>query len=128
MADKFDVLANKLDNVTDKLSDINSKLEVQIAKLDAHKEHEDEVDDALRQHTAVLQANTESLKDHMRRTDILETYVKKIDERFTPMEQETARKKAVAEWWKSRVVFVAKLGGAVGVLSAVLKLLISLTH
>jgi hypothetical protein len=119
MTDKFDVLADKLDNVNEKVSDINSKLEVHIARFDSHVEHEEHREVALQRHTNVLQANTDSLKDHMRRTDILETYVKKIDERFTPVEQEALRKKAVAEWWKNKVLFLAKLGGAIGALGAV---------
>src|SRR5574343_1294721 len=120
MADKFDTLSSKIDSVTEKISDMNSKLEVHIAKFDAHTEHEETYNVALQRHTEVLQDNTESLKDHMRRTDMLETYVKKIDERFTPVELESLRKKAVTEWWKSKIWFLAKLGGALGTLGAML--------
>lgn len=118
MADKLDNLAHKLDSVADKVSDIGTKLEVHISKFETHIGHEDSQNADMRRNTEVLQANTESLRDHMQRTNLLESYVKKIDERFTPVELESLRKKAVADWWKGRVVFLAKLGGAIGAIGA----------
>ena len=118
MSDKFDVLANKLDNVAEKVSDIGSKLEVHVVKFEAHIEREDERNSTLMRHADALQENTESLKDHMRRTDALETFVKKIDERLTPVELEAIHRKAIADWWKTRIWFAAKLGGALGALGA----------
>jgi len=110
--------ADKLDTIVDKISDIGTKLEVYISKFDSHVEHEDELKQDLKTNTEILRVNTESLQDHMARTDTLEAFVKKIDERLNPVELESLRKAAVVEWWKSRVVFLAKVGGAIGAVGA----------
>ncbi len=116
---KLDYIVEKLDNMSEKVSDMGTKLEVHIGKFESHVEQEAQHQEALRRNTEVLEENTESLKDHMQRTDLLEAYVKKIDERFTPVEMESLRQKAVADWWKGKVVFLAKLGGAIGALGAI---------
>lgn len=116
----------KLDHIIEKISGINSTLQVHIAKFDAHVTHEEEQKEELKRNTEVLHKNTASLQDHMKRTELLEHYVKTIDTRFTPVELEMLRKKAVSEWAKSRVFFLAKLGGAItalGALGAAAKLL-----
>ncbi len=123
MADKFDALANKLDDVTEKVSDIGTKLEVHITKFDSHIDSELAHRQALVRNTDVLQDNTNSLREHMQRTDLLETFVKKIDERLTPVELEAQRKQAVIDWWKGAVIFVAKLGGAVTAVTVIAKAL-----
>ncbi len=115
---KRETNGHKLDTIVDKVSEIATKLEVHITKFESHVEHENEQNAELRQNTEVLRVNTESLQDHMARTDALENYVKKIDERFTPVELESIRRAAVSEWWKNKLVFVAKLGGAVGAIGA----------
>jgi len=120
MADgKLDSIADKLDNIVEKVADMGTKLEVHISKFETHVEQEDEHKEALQRNTEVLQQNTESLKDHMERTDLLEAYVKKIDERFTPLELEAMRKKAVTEWRNDKLVLIAKIGGALSALGAI---------
>jgi predicted ribosome quality control (RQC) complex YloA/Tae2 family protein len=121
MADsKLDNISDKLDSVVEKMFNMNTKLEVHIEKFESHAEQEERHQEALRRNTEVLQQNTESLKDHMQRTDLLESYVKKIDERFTPIELESLRQRAVTDWWKGKVMFLAKLGGAIGALGAIM--------
>lgn len=123
MSDKIDNLAEKLDSVTEKVSDIGTKLEVHLAKFEAHVDGERDRWQALDRNTEILQQNTESLKEHMQRTDLLETYVKKIDERFTPVEVAAQRKQAVHDWWKNSIIFVAKVGAAVTAVTATAKTL-----
>lgn len=118
MSDKIDNIAHKIDLVSDKVSEMSTKLEVHIAKFDiaAADAAKDRVN--ISKNTDVLEANTGSLNEHMKRTDILEQYVKKIDERFTPVEMESIRKKAVADYAKARIILLGKLGGAIGALGA----------
>lgn len=125
--EKLDYIVHKLDIVTDKVADINSHLEVYVAKFDAHVAQEDDQKEVLKRNTEILYENTTSLKDHMQRTDLLEAYIKKIDERFTPVEMAAMRKKAVSDWGKSKLVLLAKLGGAtggIGAIAAIIKFLI----
>lgn len=124
---KLDYIANRLDNVAEKVEDINTTLASHVAKFEAHVEREEDDRAHLIRNTDVLHENTSSLKDHMKRTELLEYYVKKIDERFTPIELEISRKKAVGEWLKSNVIFLGKVGGAVtalGGIGAAIKILI----
>ena len=121
--DKMDNVVKKLDSVSDKVSDINTKLEVHISKFDIHLEQEQERIQVLKRNTEILNENTASLKDHMERTDLLETYVKKLDERIQPVELQLIRSQAVADWWKARVVFLAKLGGAIAALGTMVSML-----
>lgn len=111
--DKIDNVVEKLDSVSDKVSDINTKLEVHISKFNMHIDQEQEQNEILKRNTDILHVNTASLKDHMERTDLLESYVKKLDQRIAPVELELLRSTAVSDWWKARVVFLAKLGGAI---------------
>jgi hypothetical protein len=125
--DKIDYITHKLDAIAEKVSDINTALEVHTAKFDAHVAYEDEQKEDIRRNTEVLHQNTSSLQDHMKRTDLLESYVKKIDDRFTPVELEILRKNAVNDFIKSRVIFLGKLGGAItalGALAAVARFLL----
>ena len=112
-SEKLDNVVEKLDSLSDKVSDITTKLEVHISKFDIHLEQEQERNEILKRNTDILHVNTASLKDHMERTDLLESYVKKLDQRITPVELELLRNTAVSDWWKARVVFIAKLGGAI---------------
>ena len=129
MADetKIDYIAHRLDDVAEKVNDTNTALVAHIAKTTAYLEMAAENREDVRRNTQTLQVNTASLQDHIKRTDLLENYVKKIDARFTPVELEAMRKVAVAEWWKNRVYFMAKLGAAVtalGTIWAVLRFLL----
>jgi DNA repair exonuclease SbcCD ATPase subunit len=121
--EKLDSVMEKLDNVEEKVSDIRTKLEVHLSKFDAHIELEREQNQILNRNTEILQTNTASLQDHMARTDLLESYVKQLDQRIAPVEMELLRSNAVADWWKARVMFLAKLGGAIAAVSTMLGLL-----
>lgn len=126
--DKIDNVVEKLDSVSDKVSDINTKLEVHISKFNMHIDQEQEQNEILKRNTDILHINTASLKDHMERTDLLESYVKRLDQRMAPVELELLRSTAVADWWKARVVFLAKLGGAIaaiGTLAGMIKWLLN---
>lgn len=120
MADdkKLDYITDKLDFVADKIYEIDTNLQVHIARFESVAQDSAEDRRNIKRNTEVLQENTVSLQDHMKRTDILEAYVKGVESRFTPVEMDAMRRKAVNEWAKSRVFFLAKLGGAITGLGA----------
>lgn len=129
MADsKLDYITEKLDNVSEKVTDIDTKLQIHIIKFDeAIKDNIEDRKDITR-NTDILQDNTKNLAEHMKRTELLENYIKLLESRFTPVEMETVRKKAIADWTKERLVLLAKIGGALsalGAIGAAVKLLIS---
>lgn len=125
---KLDYITNKLDYVAEKVADIDIKLQVHIAKFDAAVEDNVEDRRKIEHNTDILSENTSSLAEHIKRTEMLENYIKVLEGRFTPVEVESARKKAVEEWVKEKLVLMAKIGGAVtgvGALAAAIKFLIS---
>lgn len=129
MADesKLDYITTRLDKVGEDVSDINTKLEVHMAKFDAVVEDVKLDRQQLQRNTEILGTNTNSLQEHMKRTDILEGYVRNIEGRFTPVELDMMRKKAVSEWIRAQMVLAAKIGGALtalGSAAAAAKLLI----
>lgn len=115
---KIDYITQKLDHVSDKVNETNTMLQVHVAKFDSAVQDNERDRQNIARNTEILNHNTESLKEHMAQTQLLRDYVKKIDDRFTPIELEALKRKAVGEWWKNRVVFLAKLGGALGALGA----------
>jgi hypothetical protein len=121
MADdkKLDYITTRLDKVADDVVDINTKLEVHIAKFDSVVEDVKVDRTHLQRNTDILNTNTTSLQEHMKRTDILEQYVRNIEGRFTPVELDVMRKKAVSEWIKAQLVLVAKIGGAITALGGI---------
>lgn len=127
MSDEIDYITRRLDVVAEKVSDMSITLGAHIAKFDVHLENVLDQRAELKRNTDILDNNTLSLQDHIKRTDLLEQYVKKIDERFTPLELDQIRSKAVTEWLRNRIFFLAKLGGAVtslGALAALARLLV----
>lgn len=134
MADnKLDYIQERVDTVVDRVADLGKTVEGVRTTLDSHTAQEAEWKQDLSRIAATLDHNTDSLQEHMRRTDLLEEYVKSVDARFTPMEMEQMRKKAVKAWITRQVKFVAKLGALVsagGALALAAKQLIEyfLTH
>lgn len=125
--DKY--LRDKLDALVEKAHDIDSSLKSHVATFEAHTKQDEKVFDELKRNTDILAVNTESLKSHMRRTDQLEEYVKRVESRLTPLEVEALRKEAVRQWWHDKVFLFAKLGGAgaaLGAVGAALKILLHL--
>lgn len=118
MADdsKLDYIQERVDTVVDRVADIS----VSVEKLKTTFEHHISQDESLKSEFArmadTLSDNTSSLREHMRRTDLLEQYVKSVDARFTPLELEMIRKKAVNSWIIAKLKLVAKLGAAVSAL------------
>lgn len=130
MADdkKLDYITNKLDDVSDKVNDMDTKLQVHIVKFDAALQESAEDRGNLARNTDILQENTDNLAEHMKRTELLEAYIKILEQRFTPVEMEAARKRAVEEWIKNKLVLIAKISGAItglGALAATIKMLLN---
>lgn len=58
-----------------------------------------------------LEANNRSLAEHMRRTDLLETNQKNLENRVEPIEQEFNRKKIIRDFLTSRWGTLTKIVG-----------------
>ena len=68
----------------------------------------------------ILLENTQSLKEHIHRTALLEDHYVKMDNRLNPLEIESIKRKAVKEWTKNSILFLAKIVGGAAALVAVI--------
>lgn len=116
-----------LSKIVDKLDDLqksthNIDKEVALQKAAADERHQDlkAVQEEQKRANEILAENTKSLQEHMARTDLLETAVKKIDERLTPIEIERIQKEAVAKHRKEVIVKAAKIAGALTALGGLI--------
>lgn len=110
---KLDYIQERVDTVVDRVADVGKSMEGLKTAFELHVERNDKLHESVSVMAETLRANTNSLNEHMRRTDILEHYVKSVDARFTPLEVERTRKKAVNVWVSAQLKLSAKIGGAV---------------
>lgn len=121
MADnsKLDYIQERVDTVVDRVADLNKTVEGLKATFEHHIKQDEHMQDELTKMSSTMQANTLSLQEHMRRTNLLEDYVKSVEARFSPIEMEQLRKKAVQNWISVKLKFIAKLGGAITAAGAI---------
>jgi hypothetical protein len=110
---KLNLIQAKLDDVNDVTTKIDKDLALHKAQFEAHIEQDEKMYEEFKRMNDILQQNTDSLKEHMHRTDLLESLVAKMDERITPVELEHIKKKAVSDWMKDKAIFIAKVAAAV---------------
>jgi DNA repair exonuclease SbcCD ATPase subunit len=98
---KVDYIHDKLDEIADACQSIDKEVSLQKAAFDEHIKQDEKMYEEFKRMNDILQQNTDSLKEHMHRTDLLEHLVKKMDERFTPIEL-THIESRVIEKYKSQ--------------------------
>lgn len=136
MSDINDFILSKLERLDEKLDDIK----LQNISIDtASKNHE--AKDALR-HEEVMKLSgqldgqskllgdyNDSLKEHIRRTELLEKKVDANEVRFSPIEKEYKDKQVEAEvrhkWGKKWVAIAGAIGTIIGVAAAIQQLISS---
>ena len=116
---KIDYIQDKLDDVASTCVKIDKEVALQKAAFDDHLEQDERMYQEFRRMNDILQQNTDSLREHMHRSDLLESLVEKMDSRFSPIEIEFQRKAAVREWLTVKLKFIAKLGAAVTAVGAI---------
>jgi hypothetical protein len=110
MSDQLDHIQERIDTVIDRVADANKSLESFKTAFELHVEKDDQMSSKLIGLHDTLIENTQNL----RRTDLLEEYVKAVDARFTPVEMERLRSRAVNAWISSKLGLVVKVGAALG--------------
>ena len=119
--DKVDRIENNLEDVKATVNNIDKELALHKASLEEQKEHDTRAWDELKRMNDILQQNTNSLNEHMRRTDILEDMVQRFDTRFSPIELSYIEQKVIDKYIldrkakiKSALIFLTKVAGAIG--------------
>lgn len=111
---KLDYISEKLDDVSDTVCRIDKEVVAQKVAFDDHIKQDERMYEEFKRMNDILQANTDSLKEHMHRSDLLEKLVDSVDKRLNPLEVKEIQREAVRVWWKSKVVLWTKILGAVG--------------
>ena len=112
--EKLGRIHDKLDRVDDTVCRIDKELVAQKTAFEDHTKQDEKMYDELKRMNDILQQNTDSLKEHMYRSDVLEKLYESIDSRLTPIEVKEIQREAVREWWKKNSIFWAKILSAVG--------------
>ena len=110
---KIDDIRSKVSDMSDTLHEIDKKVAMQKMAFDDHIKTDELMYQEFKRMNDILQSNTESLKEHMYRTSLLEEIVQKIDARLAPLEIQNIKQNAVREWMKDRAVLAAKIFGAI---------------
>lgn len=94
---------NKMDNLENKFAALDKDIVVQQAHAEVHQELLRSTQEHMEIMSKTLEINTESLKEHIRRTNLLENSIGGLDTRLTPLERHYQRLIAIS--W-----FIAKIG------------------
>jgi len=134
MAKNLDEMLNKIDEKLDSVSDaiykVDKEVALQKAAFDEHLRQDEKMYEEFKRMNDILQQNTNSLKEHMHRTELLETLVQKMDQRLSPIELERFEEEAVKKYRNTKLKKYGKVLGviatALGVLAALKPLLMKL--
>ena len=110
---KLDYIQGKVDSVAETMANMDKDLALQKCALESHTQQDEKMYEELKRMNDILQQNTESLREHMHRSDLLEDLLVKIDQRLSPIEIEFIQNAAVKAWIMHKVKIIAKIGTAV---------------
>jgi len=114
---KIDYIQERVDSVAESLTKIDKDAALQRAAFDSHTKQDEQMYDELKRMNDILQQNTNSLKEHMSRTIILEEMAKKMDDRLNAVEVDRIQKAAISSYFSSKLKLITKVGAAVGFLA-----------
>jgi DNA replication protein DnaD len=114
MADsnKIDYIQERLEGVATSVAKIDKDNAIQRIALEEHTKSDEKMYEELKRMNDILQQNTDSLKEHMHRSDLLEDLVHKMDKRISPIELERVQRAAVKDFLHKNIKFIAKIGAA----------------
>lgn len=128
--DILEKMDEKLDNVVDSIYKVDKEVALQKAAFDEHIKQDEKMYDELKRMNNILQQNTDSLKEHMHRTDLLEQMLSKMDQRLSPLELQRVEEEAIKKYRNDKLIKYGKVLGviatAIGILVAMKPLLLKL--
>jgi len=124
--DKLDRIENKIQDVADTINKIDKEVALQKAAFDDHIKQDERMYEEFKRMNDILQQNTDSLKEHMHRTELLENIVQKMDERLSPLEMSINEQRIISKYRKESAIKLAKIIGALTGASALIMTLKSL--
>jgi hypothetical protein len=126
MAKNTDEMLTKIDSKLDEVSDavykIDKEVALQKAAFEDHMRQDEKMYEEFKRMNDILQQNTESLKEHMHRTALLENLVQKMDSRLSPLEVKHIEEEAVKKYRHDKLV---KIGKAIGLIATLIGILVA---
>lgn len=123
-------ISEKLDDVVDSIHKVDKEVALQKSAFDEHIKQDEKMYEEFKRMNDILQQNTQSLKEHMHRTELLEELVTKIDTRLSPFEIDKIQKEAVNQYRNEKLKKYGKVLGliatAIGILAALKPFLLKL--
>lgn len=110
--DMLSKIVDKLDELQKSTHNIDKEVALQKAAAEDHAQDLKVLQHEQKRNNDILQQNTQSLNEHMARTDLLESMVEKMDARLTPIEIDRIEKAAIANHRKEMMVKIAKVAAA----------------
>lgn len=126
MSDKY--IKDSLEKLSDDVKNVDKTLTEYKVSFDHHILQDEKMYEEFKRMNDVLVQNTESLKEHMHRTALLEETIIKIDQRLSPIEKEKIEKEAVKAWMKNTAVIVGKAAAVVGAIGSAVAFLVKFLH
>lgn len=114
-----------VDNLTDKVHEIDKGLVEHRVLIKNQTEANIAHHEELKRIGDVLQENTNQLREHIRRTDILEDEYRRLNNKITPVEEELKNKKTIKEFFTKNIALIGKISAAI---AAVLTLCMKFRH
>jgi DNA replication protein DnaD len=116
---KLSDIQGRIEEVSDTTHKIDKELALQKAAFEDHMKQDEKMYEEFKRMNDILQINTESLKEHMHRTELLESVVQKMDMRLSPIEIEHIESQAIKRYRKEKLMLMIKIIGALAALVAV---------
>lgn len=117
MAKTTDEMLNKIDTKLDDVSESIHKVDKEVAlhkaSFDEHIKQDERMYEEFKRMNDILQQNTDSLKEHMHRTDLLEQLAMKMDARLAPIELARTKAATISEYRNAKLIKIAKWLGLI---------------
>ena len=115
--EKLGYIQEKIDEVSNTIGKIDKELAVHKSTFHDHLRQDEQMYEELKRMNDILQQNTESLKEHMYRTELLEDIVKKIDLRLSPIEVQRLEQDIISKYRNEKL---KKIGTIIGLLATII--------
>lgn len=110
---KLSDIQDKVEEVSNTINKIDKDLAVHKVTFISHLEQDERMYEEFKRMNDILQQNTESLKEHMHRTELLEHIVQKMDIRLSPLEIQRLENDIITKYRNEKLKKIGKIIGIV---------------
>jgi len=127
---RLSYIQDKVEEVSDTVHNIDKELAVHKTTFNDHLKTDEQMYKEFVRMNDILMANTESLKEHMHRTEVaekrqelLEDLVKSIDMRLSPFETHKLEDEAIKNYRNEKL---KKIGKILGIIATIVGIIVAL--